>query len=213
MAASSSEPAGPTLVLTIPAVRWALEELRASKIHPFFLAYLQLRKRAAEEGSSTIMPHWDELADLLRVRGGPASKPYYRPFWHGDLDPAGYWLNRNIAGSYAPSSIRAVPLEVVEIVDGEYSLRPDHARLALENLLYGERVCGAALGTFFYRNYGFSAPPREIPGPLDLLPVLRRDFRFENSGDFEVLFHDEIPGGEKDWDWFEPLTEAEPVWE
>lgn len=203
--------ADPTYVLTLPAVRWAIDELRGSKIHPFFLAYLQLRKNAAEEGGGVIVPHWDELGDLLSVAGGPPGKPYYRPFWHGDVDdPGRYWLNRNIAGSYAPSSVRAVPRQVVDIIDGEYSLKPNHAELAVEHLLYGEQVSAIALAAFFYRDYGFTAAPPGAPSPFDLPPVLRDDFRFGGDDDFALLFHDGIP--QVDFSWFEPFAD-EPEWE
>lgn len=198
-----------TFVLTAPAARWAIATLRAAKVHPFFLAYLHLRKRAADEGNPVIAPHWDELGELLRVPGGPPGKPYYRPFWNGTVDdPGRYWLNRNIAGSYAPSSLRNVPTRVIETVGSEFSLKPSHAALARQHLLYDQPLPAIAVAAFFYRNYGFHSPPPHTPSPFDLVLILRDDFQLEDDAEFSQLFHDglEIDPGQVE-PWFELLDE------
>src|SRR5580704_9599020 len=160
-------------VPTLEAVRWGIQTLKASRVHPFFLAYLHLRKQAAEQGTmDDIVPDWEELGTYLRVRGAPPGKPYYRPLWHGNAtDPGRYWLNPNLAGSYAPSSLRNVPTRVVGINGSHFSLRPEHARLAREHLLYEEPISAIALAAFLYRDFGLMAE-RSL-GPHDLAQELR----------------------------------------
>lgn len=195
-----------TFVLTAGAVHWAIDELKGAKIHPFFLAYLHLCRQSFDMNTrSMIAPHWDELAEVLRVPGGPPGKPYYRPFWNGNVDdPARYWLNPNIAGSYAPSSLRALPRNVVDTSGSEFALKAGHPQLALRHLLYDEPVSALALASFFYRNYGFTTPGPEM-NPADLAEVLRADYRFAEQ-DFTVLFSSAIP---QDMDWFAPFEASD----
>lgn len=200
------EPANdqPVFVLTTSVVRWAIDELRAAKIHTFFPAYLELRRTAHLVGSGTgLHPNWSNLEQFLQVPGGPPGKPNFRPFWHTYRPEAQDWMNANIAGSYAPSSIRKVPLNVVTTEDSSYSLRENHATLALEHLLGGERAPAVALATFYYRNYGFTTDGRGL-GPSELIATFREDFGFSPSADtddFEILFSAAIPDRT---DWFEP---------
>ena len=205
-----NEPSDRTFVLTVPTVRWAIDELRSAKVHPFFLAYLHLRKHAGTDGTSVITPHWDELGDVLRVPGGPPGKPYYRPLWHGNVDDRGrYWLNRNIAGSYSPSSLREVPRRVVDLVDSEFVLKPAHARLAREHLLFDKPLSAAALAAYFYRDYGFYPPPPGSPSPFDLPVLLREDYRLTDD-EFAVLFDDGISAPDMEMEWFEPFDQLAP---
>jgi hypothetical protein len=149
------------------------------------------------------VPDWEELGTYLRVPGGPAGKPYYRPLWNGKgLDPGRYWLNPNLAGSYSPSSLRNVPMRVVSTAGSHFSLLPEHARLAREHLLYGEPISAIALAAYLYRNFGLSSSnPLE---PADLAEVLRQDFHYLPEDDeFAVLFSGEVPGSLVTW--FEPL--------
>jgi hypothetical protein len=209
MATAPESPDDAHYVITVPAVRWAIDTLKGAKIHPFFLAYLHLRKRAVEEGSDVVSAQWDELGELMRVSGGPPGKPYYRPFWHGNVDdPGRYWLNRNIPGSYAASSLRSVPLKVVDTVGSEFSLRPHHAQLARQHLLFDQPVSAVALATFFYRNFAFTAEPPALPSPSDLPEVLRQDFHFSSDSDEEyaLLFNGGIL---PEVDWFEPFVDLD----
>jgi hypothetical protein len=189
----------PFYVLTVDAVRWALDQLKSQKIHPFFVAYLFLCKWAsAQRTTSEIAPEWGELADYLSVAGGPPGKPYYRPFWHGTVnDPGRYWLNPNLAGSFAPSSLRNVPALIVDVSDGLFSLKPDHEMLALEHLLYGEPVSAVALGAFLYRDYGFHYQSL-VPIPEALTDVFRQDFDYpweytSEVGDTPSLLTEVVP--------------------
>ncbi len=204
MAAITTQP--PVFVLTLEAVRWGIDTLKKQKIHPFFLAYIHLRKRAVELGmDSDISADWEELAQYLPVKGGPPSKPYYRPFWHGkSTEPGRYWLNPNLAGSYAPSSLRDVPYKVIDTSGSHFSLKPDHAGLAREHLLFDEPVSCFALAAFFFRDFGISTPSAVVPAVSDLLAVFRNDFNFlPQDPHFDVLFSLEQPTDVQLW--FEPL--------
>lgn len=203
-------------VITLEAARWGIETLKEARVHPFFLAYLHIRKRGAELGTSEdIVPNWDELGTYMHVRGGPPGKPYYRPLWHGkDVDPARYWLNRNLAGSYAPSSLRNVPIRVIDIRGGHFALRPGHARLAFEHLLYGQRLSAIALAAYLYRDFGFVSD--RTPGPEDLREAFAEDFYYSpNDEEFELLF-DPWTGGSASAgaprNWFEPISDTEEDW-
>lgn len=191
-------------VLTTPVVRWGIEQLQSRKVHTFFPAYLEIRRTAVEVGSGAgIHPNWGNLEQFLQIPGGPPGKPNFRPFWHGSRKQDQDWLNENIAGSYAPSSIRKVPLNVVKPDGSGYSLLEDHSELALEHLLFGEALPVLPLAVFYYRNFGF-----QTAGPSlshhDLVDVFRRDFGFSSeldSEDFEILFTINAPDRD---DWFEP---------
>lgn len=202
MAVSGANP--DVMVLTLRAVRWAIGELKSSKVHPFFLAYLHLRRHTEFAGSSRVTPAWDELGDFLRVKGGPPNKPYFRPFWNGNVEDASrYWLNANIAGSYAPSSLRTVPRTVIDTDGAEFILLEGHAQRARHNLLYDTRISAVATAAFFFRDYGF-LPDDPTAQPADLLAPLIRDFRLSND-DFDLLFHSDVPSNISDW--FETLVD------
>lgn len=138
-----------TYVLTVDAVKWAIATLRARKIHPHFLAYLQVHRRWTYDGSFD--PRWAELRPLLEMPNGPPKKPNYRPLWNTDSDGSAYWLNGNLAGSFAPKSIRNSFL----VADGDYVFPENHAALALDSFLYGDRAPALPLGAYLFRNFGF----------------------------------------------------------
>lgn len=197
-------------VLTIEAVRWAVRELTKQQIHPFFLAYLHLRKQAAaQESEQDIRPNWEQLGELMRMSGGPPGKPYFRPLWHGKgADPGRYWLNPNLAGSYSPSSLRDVPYLVVDRNASRFSLKPNHAALARKFLLYDETVSVFALGAYLYRD--FAILDGMPPGPLDLARLVYREFAFggDSVGEAAALFSSEVPN--QPAAWFEPLSPDTP---
>jgi hypothetical protein len=191
-------------VLTETVIRWGIEELLDRKVHAFFPAYLEIRRAALEaESGSAVQPDWGILGGYLAVPGGPPKKPYFRPFWHQSRKAGQDWLNENIAGSYAPSSIRKVPATVV-LPDGSgYALRGGHARLALKNLLYGQQLPAYPLVTFYYRNFGFTTDGPAL-SPDGLIDIFREDFGFRDeieTEEFGTLFSTDIPDRT---DWFEP---------
>ncbi len=202
-------------VLKLQVVRSALDALRAQRIHEHFPAYLHLRQRAISKRSLTsIEPTWNEVAKLLRVPGGPPTKPHYRPFSsHKVRDPSVYWLNPNLAGSYAPKSIRNTSRFMLDASGDGFALAQDHAQQALTILLFGVRVPAWAIAAYYLRDCGFSVDG-EI-SPDDLVQAFRQVLHFDADavvsgpsasksvdGDFEILFQNDsrptVPGG-----WFE----------
>jgi len=184
----------------------------AQRIHPFFLAYLFLRRWAAEQGTpDDIQPDWDGMAAYIRVDGGPPGKPYLRPLWHGkSKDPGRYWLNPNIAGSFSPSSLRELPRNVIDTSGSHFSLRDEHPRLALEHFLYGKSVSAIAFAAYLYRDFGFTKP--SLIEIKDLVLLLRQDFHYtSDDGEFATLFTVEAPPESAvAFDFFEPLTPDTP---
>lgn len=185
---------GDLRVLTLEVVRAGLDALRGQRIHEHFPAYLHLRQRAISGRSFTdIEPVWREVGDLLGVPGGPPTKPHYRPFSSRHVqDPGVYWFNRNLAGSYAPRSIRSTSRFMLNSTGDGFALPHDHAQQALRVLLLGTRVPAWALAAYYLRNYGFTL---ESDGGLDdLIQAFRIEFLFEadlsslSEADPEALF-------------------------
>lgn len=202
---------GTPWVLRIDTVRAAVEQLTSQRIHEFFPAYLHLRQKAVEEGSlSNIQPDWRRgMAWYLEMPGGPT--PYFRPFLSRRGRATGFWLNSNLAGSFAPSSLRPTspPGKLFDIRGGMFNLKPDHAKLALKHLLFDKPVSLAAMAAFVYRDYGF-VTVGPTPSPSDLTEFFVRDFRFDrNDGkrEFEVIFDQAATLAEERW--FEQFNSME----
>lgn len=194
-------------VLRPERVRESIEVLLEHQTHQFFVAYIYLRSLAAREGRlDQLTPSWSELGEWLRMEGGPPGKPHLRPFWKGQRNAGQEWLASNLAGSYSPSSLRTEPLRVVATdAAGKFSLRSDHAALALEHLLFGEPLEAVALAGFLYRDYGFVSAA--APTVDDLLVVFREDFGYgdEYSDEFDTLYVTTWRGADP---WFEPFEEG-----
>lgn len=141
--------------------------------------------------------------EFLRVPGAPPQKPYLQLFRSRGTGAS--LLNRNLQGSYAPSSIRlGQPLSHVIRVTANYSLTAgnqsftyelveDHADKVLSEMLTGHRLLAVSLAIFLFRDRVISLPTNEISG---LVLVLRDFFRIRTNdpdGDhiFETLFEDD----------------------
>lgn len=154
-------------VFNVTAVRNAIADLSSRSVHPFFPAYLYLRQEAKRQGTdSAIKPRWKELAVYLEVAGASARKPYFRPFSEGSAGAGQGWLNANLAGSFAGSSLRPgkPAMSVVDYDRGakDFALRERHWELAREHLLDGERMPIGSLCAFMLRDFAFiseSGPP------------------------------------------------------
>lgn len=169
-----------------------LKRLRMRRTHEHFAGYLCLLYRAAAEGATeSIQPNFADFFDqFFRVGGRPDAHPYVKPFVNTAPTTSNLWLNRNVAGSYAPSSIRSTFKKVVEVDDGGYSLRHNHVQMAHDNLLHGNPIDVADLAVFLYRDYPIIS---EHPTIDDLVSTFAIEFGFETSEgernpDFEILF-------------------------
>jgi hypothetical protein len=113
----------------------------------------------------------------LRANGMSDDFPYVKPF-------GGPTNNRNVAGSYAPSSLRGVaPLMKVITFDQDshpttLSLRTGHIDLAFRHLLNERRISLLALGAFLYRDFLIDPAAASRTG---LQGLTKDDFGF--SGD------------------------------
>lgn len=194
------------VVLTKEAVRASIDRLQGQRIHTFFAAYLHIRRQAAlQERTEGIIPHIEDMATFLEMPGGPPGQPYFRPFWHRRRDARQEWINANLAGSYAPSSIRNVPLKVVQVgPNSTYTLPANHWRNAREHLLYGEAVPVYALAGFYLRNYAFTVSGE--PEYVELSREFLRTFGYywnPEEEEIESLFDPGWTIGSGEWfeDW------------
>lgn len=203
------------VVLTPQFIDESVAGLLAAKIHPHFAGYLCLVRVAAREGRTTELPgeFKDFFDTFLLVPNGTDDLPYLRPFWNQGSDVRA-WNQPNVAGTYAPSSIRpGMPFSAVVEVHGAgreatYSLRENHANLALVNLAYGRQVRVGLLAAFLYRDYAFDIPGD--PSLSSVVGVFRYEFGYEDAegnvaADFGTLFVDESEAGSTS-DLFEELA-------
>lgn len=191
-------------VLTRETVKAGISALKGQLIHEHFPAYLHLRKLAVASGSLTdLSPDWKDVSDLLKMPGGPPTKPHYRPFSSVNRkDESGYWYNRNLAGSYAPKSMRATSAFMLNTNGDDYELPVDHSQQALKRLLKGNKVPAWALAAYYLRNYAFIF--EGDGGYEELISAFTKEFGFDEGIDFHVLFDDEEPS-QFPSDWFEPF--------
>jgi hypothetical protein len=192
-------------VLTRVAVKAGMDALKSQRIHEHFPAYLELRRLAVTSGSLTnLKPEWKVVSDLLKMPSGPPTKPHYRPFSSRNLkDESGYWYNPNLAGSYAPKSMRATSGFMLNANGNDYELPTDHVQQALLRLLKATKVPAWALAAYYLRNYGFVFDGEG--GYAELIAAFKKEFAFERGTDFDALFEDDEPIFFTD-DWFEPCT-------
>jgi hypothetical protein len=168
-------------VPTIECVKRSIEGLMAVNVSAVTPGYLCVLNTAGRVGRiSGLRPKFRPFFNRhFRVGEPPDKKPYIVPFGRtaGGFD---LLFNSNVAGSYAPSSMRDVnPLfDVLEIDEGRYSLFEDHAQNARDRILKRPLpVCATAC--FLYRDYGFAPKP----SAQDLVQQLNADFGFALGGD------------------------------
>lgn len=185
----------------------ALARLRGQKIHTFFTGYLCLQQRASQLGRlDDLQPEFlPFFKQYFFVGNHPLGAPYIKPFTEQKASTKNLWLNENVAGSYAPSSLRTgQPFrQVVNIQDKKYSLPPDHARRAFKHLLYETPVQVADLAVVLYRDFGLPGDSLTIDNLIDILTY---EFGYTSepgdkpNGDFQTLFSNETAKvWEKDW--------------
>lgn len=169
--------AAPLFVPTVACVRRSIEtlvEVRANAVTPGYLCVLEAATREGRQRD--LRPRYAVFFDrFLRIAEAPQKKPYLVPFGRSGIGAA-LLFNRNVAGSYAPSSIRDVnPLhDVLEFAPGgSVTLREDHAE-AVQGRILPRPLPFVATACFLYRDYGFSTRP----GSEALLSQLDDQFGF-----------------------------------
>ena len=172
-------------IVKAPVVANCLDILRDQKVHNTFAGYLCVRRTAFSEGRrDNLQVNFKEFFDtFFRVSGAPPRKPYVLPFWDSPASESNKWFNQNVAGSYAPSSLRSdSPFLKVVGVEGarkptsiRYSLFNDDAKLAQRHLLYGTRLPALALAAFLYRDFAIEA---DEPSTNLLVEVFLEEFGF-----------------------------------
>jgi hypothetical protein len=200
----------PCWVLKRDRVAACLGVLRGQRIHRQFAGYLCARRTAAAFGRTDglrvdLAEFW---GTFLRARGGPRSKPYIVAFIEDAPSSENEWLNENLAGSYAGSSVRRVSpiLQVVEITGQResttWSLRDRHWQLARAHLCFGAPVPAIPLAVVFYRDFGFDWEAPDLPLLLD---VFKHEFGYathDGRAEFEHLYTVDS-GTLPQPDWFE----------
>ena len=194
-------------------VAGALARLREQKTHALFAGYLYLQRRTAQLGRLTnlqpvFLPFFKQF---FEVANHPLGAPYIKVFT-GQLPSAkNLWLNENVAGSYAPSSLRlGQPFRKVVDIDAEkktYSLPSDHAARALQHLLYGQSVRAVDLAAVLYRDYELVGETVTVE---ELIGIFAYEFGYANqpggalNEDFHTLFSlQTAPDWSQDW-WETP---------
>lgn len=187
------------------AVRRAIDLLANRRSHNHLPGYLALLRQRLSPGSDGMRLSDIENfhADFMRVAGAPEKKPFIQPFLSRGKGVK--LLNKNLQGSYAPKSIRPEqPLaRVIKLLDHsstgekgnsvEYLLVEDHADKVLSEMLAGNRILGASLAAFLFRDRQISL---NDGSPDGLIAALRGFFRIgetDQDGNyiFETLFEDD----------------------
>jgi len=192
-----------------------LRSLRQKKIHRLFPGYLCVKKRSKEEESEEGLEVKFKkfFEEYLRVPGGPEGNPYIHAFIEQEPSEHNKWYNKNLAGSYAPSSVRdRSPFRKVVEIEGShsditYSLRDEHWSLARKHLAYGKQIPVVELAVVLYRDYALRSFP---PSISDLIHVFQSEFGYldesgEPTPEFKHLYLDESTSGSFE-NWFAEIN-------
>lgn len=176
-------------------VAQSLARLREQRTHTLFAGYLYLQRRASllgriEDLQPEFLPFFKHF---FFVDNHPLGAPYIKPFTEQTASTKNLWLNENVAGSYAPSSLRPdQPFRQVVNIEGKrYSLPVDHAQRAFKHLLYSTPVEVADMVVVLYRDFGLLD---EVVTINDLIAIFAYEFGYANepdmepNKDFEILF-------------------------
>lgn len=194
-----------TFVFTKKAVLRGISNLESMPIHEHFVGYLAILNAMHDDERAEV--HSTDITDFheryLRVVDAPDNSPYISPF--RSRGKGMRLVNRNVAGSYAPSSIRSQGkiTNVIEVLgegqNAAYVLRPNHASMALKHFLKGRKVPVASLAAFLYRDFGFELPQSDVSAVIELFRrefCLSRDNEQQNKS-YETLFYDDSDQFEK----------------
>ncbi len=182
----------PEYILDVDIVRESFWDLVDLPIHRLFPGYLCLRQEAGMENRLDDLDfNYNDFFDkYFKMRSG--KKPYLVPFTVDDFEETELWFNKNVAGTYAPSSLRTTTplLKVGEFKkDGRKShwkLFDNHPELAREHLCSGEQVPVEPLAAFLFRDYGFDV---EDPSADTLVKAFCEELVYDRDDpDFTKLY-------------------------
>jgi hypothetical protein len=200
-------------VLTLEFVRSSVRALQNERIHPHFPAYLQLRRLVALGADPAAIPFVPaEMYSMLAVPGGPPDRPHFRPFSNENVkDPSKWWLNKNLAGSYARGSIRKTATFLVDD-SGTYVLAPGHVQTARNVFLLQKKVPAWAIAGYFMRNHGFDTTEDYAGDERTLLfDGFMNHFGLARENDFETLFDSSASPDPTVEPWFQDVEQVAPA--
>ncbi len=170
-------------VPTLPKVKASLDALASLDAHRALAGYLCVLNAASiENRTADLRPDFRGFFDrFFRIGDPPSKKPYAVPFARGAKS---ILFNENVAGSYAPSSLRPVnPLHSLMDIKGgggqaSFTLRDNHIEQTRE-LLLPVPLPIYAYACFMYRDFGFTVNPdrRQIESAVE------SDFGFALNND------------------------------
>lgn len=192
-----------TYIVNPNTVQEAVYKLGNRKSHDHLPGYFALLRLRLIDVDGTSLHEIEKFHEqYLRFPDAPLKSPYLKPFRYRGTGVN--LLNKNIQGSYAPSSIRqGKPFShLIEIAVGtteaerggvKYRLVDNHANIVLSEMLSGHKILAASLGFFLFRNHTLLLNNAE---PMGIILALREFFRIQSEdahGDeiFEILFEDD----------------------
>lgn len=173
-------------VLDVKVVRECIQKLVDEPIHRLFPGYLCLKQQSGLANRTDMLSFpYNEFFDAYLLIEN-SDKPYFVPFTQSKSPTeTALWFNDNVAGTYAPSSLRSTSplLRVVEVQEGghnaKWRLQEEHWKLARHHLTDDEHIPVESLAAFLYRDY---AVETEEPGAYELVSTFAEDFGYELGG-------------------------------
>ena len=186
------------LVLSKDFINRACRALEERRSHEQIIMYMAVLKQRTENTDAKPLSTDTMYEDLRRWLNVPSNGEisYYRPFTsRGD----NFWMNSNLAGSFAPSSLRSDRKRL--FYNSDDSLRVPTPEEVSDTLLKGKSssplACWATAG-FIFRNALFSSQDG-TEGLDDLVSFFKKHFGIaDNEEDYSLVFDDGLPDGVDD---------------
>lgn len=162
---------------------WRLVE---APIHRLFPGYLCLQQQAGIEGRTTGLsfPYNEFFNSYFEVLDG--NKPYLVPFTQAkNVSDSSLWLNSNVAGTYAPSSLRSTSplMQVATLEEGghnsKWGLNTEHWKLARLEICDGEPVPVESLAAYLFRDFAFET---NEPSAYTMVRAFTDEFGYDLGG-------------------------------
>lgn len=189
------------------------------RLHPNLAGYLALKREARQQGRNDRLtsPYQEFFDTFLAAPDGPPGRPYLRPFWDQAAKANQMWLNKNVAGSFAPSSLRKGVSPLLHLASIEeslgkvtYSLLPGHSELAKKHLAFAKAIAVVPLSVFLYRDVAFETD--HSPTACDVVEVFRFEFGYrsvqeDEAIEFNTLYKDDCDSRDSSA-WFVDVESA-----